>query len=80
MFFSDNIVVDLPDLGHPAHLPLVDCQGGAGVRAGRHIPAGQAQEGRRLGAGTLLHTAVYRQLQVRDTEWSEQISSHALTG
>ena len=64
--------------GDAPFLAVLLRQGGAGVRAGRHIPAGQAQEGRRLGAGALLHTAVYRQLQVRDTEWSQHISSYPL--
>ena len=64
---DDAAVGDLAAVGHghTAVLAMLLRQGRAGVREGRHIQAGQAQEGRRIGARTLLHTAVYRQLQVR---------------
>ena len=53
-----------PGPRHPALLPLLLREGGAGVRESGHLQTGPAEEGRSLGPGPVLHPAVHRQVLV----------------
>ena len=56
-------VVSLLHHHHAAPLHALRGEGGAGVREGRHLPAGQAADGGSQGARRLLHHPLRRHLR-----------------